>query len=582
MHIHFFLSIIFIYSASLHAKPNWSKEARLPGEYFCELSHGHKICLSSGNRKNIYELDDDQLQKSLYKGSEHALNYPVTVTQMQLPKDTMEKIFNEDSRSPLRRFLFRIANKMSHFKSFNDIFKWLGLHDYPSTIEEVGPNQIASMGNLEEHPMGVSRFEHPNGAIGYSFSCAACHSSNLFGVKVLGLTNRFPKANEAFILGKKVLSKTTPELFKLLVGPSDEDYEIFKKTKFAMNYVEVKKPLALGLDTSLAQVGLSLALRGGDEYATRRPNLRSRRNRNIIERARRHPLNSVPADSKPAVWWNLKYKTKWLSDGSIISGNPVHTNFLWNEIGRGVDLKELESWLVHNQETVKELTSYVFNTEAPKYNDFFPGEIDISLAKSGQKIFLKNCRGCHGQYDKGWDLANADELNYQELIETSQVWYHRKTPVIDVKTDPHRSEGMNYFYKDLNRLKISQTIGTVVTPQKGYIPPPLVGIWARWPYFHNNSIPTLYDVITPDFKRPKKYIAVDAIDKEIDFDKVKNGYPASKQIRKQYRDNPVYFYNTEVKGLSNQGHTEMLIDEDGNELLSHQEKLELIEFLKTL
>ena len=36
----------------------------------------------------------------------------------------------------------------------------------------------------------------------FTFSCAACHSSNLFGKTVLGMTNRFPKANEFFIKAK--------------------------------------------------------------------------------------------------------------------------------------------------------------------------------------------------------------------------------------------------------------------------------------------------------------------------------------------------------------------------------------------
>jgi hypothetical protein len=32
----------------------------------------------------------------------------------------------------------------------------------------------------------------------------------------------------------------------------------------------------------------------------------------------------------------------------------------------------------------------------------------------------------------------------------------------------------------------------------GYIAPPLVGIWASAPYFHNGSVPTLWQVLDPD------------------------------------------------------------------------------------
>ena len=78
----------------------------------------------------------------------------------------------------------------------------------------------------------------------------------------------------------------------------------------------------------------------------------------------------------------LKYKTRWLSDGSIVSGNPIFTNFLWNEIGRGVDLQELEQWLKNNKKIVMELTTAVFATESPRWTDFFHADtINIVKAK---------------------------------------------------------------------------------------------------------------------------------------------------------------------------------------------------------
>ncbi len=174
-------------------------------------------------------------------------------------------------------------------------------------------------------------------------------------------------------------------------------------------------------------------------------------------------------------------------------------------------------------------------------------------------------------------------MSYAKKIKTHKVWYHSKTRVVDVGTDHHRATGMKYFSNDLNRLAISKTIGAVVTPQKGYVPPPLIGIWARWPYFHNNSAPTLWDVLTPDFNRPKSYIAVPAESKKYDFDILKNGYPSPDVVRAEYRDNPDYLYDSTRKGLSNIGHTsKILLDEEGREKFSTQDKLALIEFLKSL
>jgi mono/diheme cytochrome c family protein len=567
----YFMLITLIYTHSVMALPDWSKDAKLPGNRICENHNGHRVCFRDGNRANIFQLEQDQLSIAQEKGATHALVYPVASTPLMAPYNSLAKMFDPSQNTRMRNFIYRVARRISKFNSFEDIYDWIGLHDFPKTQAQAGPNLIPYLGEVEDDPMGVTKAKRYD-ETGLTISCAGCHSADLFGVKVLGMANRFPRANEVFRVGKSALSKTPGFLFKAIFKPSKGDYQLFKEAKKALSYVEVKQPQVLGLDTSLAQVGLSLAKRAQDEYATMHP--RYRRN------PRKNPLERKRADSKPQYWWNLKYKTKWLSDGSIISGNPVHTNFLWNEIGRGADLKQLETWLVKNKKVVRDLTAYVFSTKAPKYNDFFPNEININLAKTGEKLFLQNCSGCHGKYEKGWSDSQLD--TYEAKISTTKVWYHEQTPVINVGTDPLRHEGMAYFKDDLNRLKISKTIGTFVVEQDGYIPPPLVGVWARWPYFHNNSVPTLYDVITPDTKRPKNYIAVNAIDKELDFDKEKNGYPRKDLIRAEYRNKSQYYYDTSKAGMSNSGHTKMLLDDNGMEKFSHQDKLAIIEFLKTL
>lgn len=551
---------------------DWSKQASIPGNERCLEHAGKRLCYRDGQRSNIYELSDSELSHMTKQGAKHALDYPVQVTRLLIPKVTMQRFFDAEADSPVRSFVYHLAKQVSIFKNFDDIYEWVGLAKYPQARVEYGPNPIPYINEeIQNSAMGVT-IQERHGTPGLTFSCAACHSADLFGVKVLGMTNRFPRANEFFDLGKTIVKRVPVKAFKALFNPVAGDVEIFKNTKEALKDVEVKRPLALGLDTSLAQVALSLSRRAQDEYASPSPFRRML--------PRHNQLRNTPADSKPAVWWNVKYKTRWLSDGSIVSGNPVHTNFLWNEIGRGVDLKKLETWLANNTDIVQELTSAVFASEAPRYDDFFPKEIDIAKAQAGEALFLNNCSSCHGQYEKGW--SNPDLTDYKQKIATTKVWYHKQTPVIDVGTDPLRHQGMKYFSKDLNRLKISKSIGTIVEPQKGYVPPPLVGIWARWPYFHNNSVPTLYDVLTPDFKRPKSYVAVPATHQDLDFDKTKNGYPAAEKIRPPYRNDKKYFYDTTRKGMSNQGHTKMMLDSVGNERFSHKEKLEIIEFLKTL
>ena len=339
--------------------------------------------------------------------------------------------------------------------------------------------------------------------------------------------------------------------------------------------VETKVPVVLGLDTSLAQVALSLAKRKDDAYATRTDY--------HARFPRENKLEKMISDSKPAVWWNLKYKNRWLADGSIVSGNPVHTNILWNELGRGTDLKELEQWLQTNDKKIQDLTAAVFATKAPRYEKFFGDHsINLERARRGQKLFVQSCQKCHGVYEKGWNLPGAENLSVNEQIQNVKVTYPEQTPVKDVGTDPGRYLGMKEFSADLNRLAISKAIGVFVEPQKGYVPPPLVGIWSRWPYFHNNSIPNLCALLTPGKGRPVSYYSGPANNRETDFDQDCVGYPLGSKTPTAWKKNPEYLYDSRREGLSNKGHDERIFIKDGVEIFTKSDKQDLIEFLKTL
>ena len=363
-----------------------------------------------------------------------------------------------------------------------------------------------------------------------------------------------------------------PWIFRLFTGANSLEAKEYARARKNLKSVGVKTPLTLGLDTSLAQVGLSLAKRNLDPYATK--------SEYFEKNPRRNDLEKYPADSKPAVWWNLKYKTRWLSDGSIVSGNPIFTNFLWNEIGRGTDLKELEGWLKSNKQTVMELTASVFATKSPHWTDFFkPETISIEKARKGEKIFKQTCQKCHGQYVKNWDDSS---LSYQEQLKTKTVIYHKKTPVKNVGTDPYRWQGMQYFAGRLNDLSISKWMKTVVEPQEGYVPPPLVGVWMRYPYFHNGSVPNLCSLFMAPKLRPRVFWQGPANNPDVDFTKECVGYPIGDDIPRSWKKNSEIKVDTTRKGLSPEGNYKMFLTEEGKEKYSWEQKLQLIEFLKTL
>lgn len=468
---------------------------------------------------------------------------------------------------------------------FGGLLDWVGLLEYPddfaSSDFKVPDNLVlayagqgsssSSKNSLSNHRLGYSQIVRDSTKL-FTMSCATCHSDQLFGQTVLGMTKRFPRANEFFIQGAKALNYYNKFIFRTYTGATDSEMYWLDRSISNLKAVGHKQPLALGLDTSLAQVALSLKRREPNAWADKSLSYEKRPRADAI-------LDHNPGDSKPAVWWNVKYKNRWLSDGSVVSGNPIYTNLLWNEIGRGTDLRELSQWLNENDQTIKELTTAVFATEAPRIEKFFSADkIVKDQALKGEIVFNQTCARCHGVYEKNWSKPEFENSPWSEQIKTYQVIYPQPTQVVDVGTDPYRYISMQSL-EALNDLQISKDNGILIQAQKGYVPPPLVGIWARWPYMHNNSIPSLCALLTPAKDRPKAYYAVAPVDPDQDFDFDCNGYPLSEQ--RHWLDKEK-IYRTNPKGLSAQGHDEGIFMVNGKELLSGEDKRNLIQFLQTL
>lgn len=566
-----------------------------------DFSENYALPLGS-KRDNIYQLNPNDFQKSVLEGKIHALRYPVTVTGLLMPKKFMVNAVNNDFPGVGGAIVNPIFSLFSPWDSLDDIYSWLGLSRYPAnSLNDLyaasdfaselasdfsskkstemfleasvqSPYYLPGRSRIDSDFLGATEQVH-HGEKTVTFSCGACHVGNLFGTPVIGLTNRRPRAFEFIEMGAKLRPLLNPAISKTFGLINENEAKILKKTFQSLRYVSTKTPIHPTLDTSLAIVGLSLSKRAQDGLASRLPR--------HARWPRPNPLKFHAVDSKPAVWWNLKYKTRWLSDGSVVSGNPIFTNILWNEIGRGASLEELETWMEDNEEKVNELTAGVFASEAPRFLDFFD-ELDVEKAEKGRILFEANCSSCHGGYQMAWQTVDKREwasADLKDLTKTLRVNYHEKTPVLDVGTDPNRYQGMKYFSEDLNRLKLSKKFGTIVRPQNGYVPPPLVGIWARWPYFHNNSVSSLCEVLTPAKDRLKSYVGVMALDKDTDFDEDCVGYP-DPSLLSDRKDGLKFTANK--KGLLNIGHDEGIITEDGVEKFSGSQKMQIIEFLKSL
>ena len=104
----------------------------------------------------------------------------------------------------------------------------------------------------------------------------------------------------------------------------------------------------------------------------------------------------------------------------------------------------------------------------------------------------------------------------------------------------------------------------------GYANLPLDGIWARSPYLHNGSVPTLRDLLEPVRSRPAKWYRGSDI-----LDTSKVGYRYDKDAA---APQDLFLYDTSIAGNSNRGHEGKAY---GTEL-STADKEALVEYMKTL
>ena len=103
----------------------------------------------------------------------------------------------------------------------------------------------------------------------------------------------------------------------------------------------------------------------------------------------------------------------------------------------------------------------------------------------------------------------------------------------------------------------------IETKDKGYLTRPLRGVWATAPYLHNGSVPTLWDLLQPQVKRPAKFAVG-----QREFDPKHVGFAAPTA-------DGAWQLDTSASGNHNTGH-EYGID------LKDDQKEALIEYLKTL
>jgi hypothetical protein len=186
----------------------------------------------------------------------------------------------------------------------------------------------------------------------------------------------------------------------------------------------------------------------------------------------------------------------------------------------------------------------------------YPFAVDGPRARRGAQLFAENCASCHKPKD-------------------SEIY-----PLAEVGTDPSRSKAftpftLSRFNEALKQSCINSSVcrdipKDIIQKTEGYVATTLDGVWARAPYLHNGSVPTLRHLLVPG-SRPGTFERG-----ALKYDQKNVGFAwASK-------GNDTVTYDTSKHGQLNTGHDSAKYL--GNvDWAREPEKLDdLLEYLKTL
>ena len=255
-------------------------------------------------------------------------------------------------------------------------------------------------------------------------------------------------------------------------------------------------------------------------------------------------------------WWLLKKKNTMYYTGSI-SARSVRSlmQFMLIPVNSAHKFQQEEA-------TFRDIQAFIQSLQPPRY----PFPIDPALAHSGERVFHEHCARCHGTYGKEWTYPN------------------KIVPIDVIGTDRTRYDGFSAtFWEHYNQSWFAHEHSGWLADDypsqatAGYQAPPLDGIWATAPYFHNGSVPTVYNVLNSR-TRPRIFTRSFRTGKE-EYDPVKLGWKVQVLDAGPDPALPAFerrkVYDTSQPGRGNGGHT---FGDD----LTEPERMEVIEYLKTL
>jgi mono/diheme cytochrome c family protein len=498
----------------------------------------------------------------------------------------------------------------------------------------IDPNQRATPNNPGNLPVGFARHQNPGSQDEFlDITCAACHTGEL---RFNGQAVRIDGGSAQHVLPSSVPTLRGGSFGQALVASlTSTYYNPWKFERFARNVLgqdydarhqQLRKDFKVSLDTFL-KVAWNDTHRG--LYPTEEGPGRTDAFGRIANASfgdaispANYRVANAPVDY-PQLWdmWTFDW-VQW--NGS--AQQPMARN-IGEALGVGATLNFFDA----NGQPLKGDARYPSSVrlrdlhlieqtlqrlKPPAWPEELLGAIDKTQAAKGRELFTENCAGCHvprsvqseGRWVQhlkmlpvefiGTDPGAANNIADHRFDLTALQWDPAELAQLDVQLQPTPAEsldlsklssakGLAYVTAFVgNRAYREANIPTAERPDmdgfglpigvrelRAYKARPLAGVWATAPFLHNGSVPSIYQLLSPQDERATTFYKG-----TFEYDPRHLGY------RTEAFANG-FMFDTRITGNHNTGH-EFRAGTRGNgvigRLLQPEERWALMEYLKVL
>jgi mono/diheme cytochrome c family protein len=498
----------------------------------------------------------------------------------------------------------------------------------------IDPNQRATPNNPGNLPVGFARHQNPGSQDEFlDITCAACHTGEL---RFNGQAVRIDGGSAQHVLPSSVPTLRGGSFGQALVASlTSTYYNPWKFERFARNVLgqdydarhqQLRKDFKVSLDTFL-KVAWNDTHRG--LYPTEEGPGRTDAFGRIANASfgdaispANYRVANAPVDY-PQLWdmWTFDW-VQW--NGS--AQQPMARN-----IGEALGVGATLSFFDANGQPLKGDARYPSSVrlrdlhlieqtlqrlKPPAWPEELLGAIDKTQAAKGRELFTENCAGCHvprsvqseGRWVQhlkmlpvefiGTDPGAANNIADHRFDLTALQWDPAELAQLDVQLQPTPTESL-----DLSKLSSAKGLAYVtafvgnrayreanipvaerpnmdgfglpigVRELRAYKARPLAGVWATAPFLHNGSVPSIYQLLSPQDERATTFYKG-----TFEYDPRHLGY------RTEAFTNG-FMFDTRITGNHNSGH-EFRAGTRGNgvigRLLQPEERWALLEYLKVL